>query len=191
MAIQLEFSYYAISYIFLLTTGALIILLAGLVLRSLYSLLLIWLGGIPVLQPGLGTLFSLFDSDPKKLFESLSVDLKHGNGLMGWLTPVGKPFLVISDEKVLAQVIVDNQSKLTKHHAFGILEHFRKTDLISGAAWKVVHRIASKFPIKDSNLQQRLEELLRRYCDDVSTAGDFAEYTKDVRDFDINILLLF
>lgn len=92
--------------------------------------------------------------------------------LYRWLTPVGKPFLVVFDDKIISQIIVTNQGKLTKHHAFGIsehfrktdlpyvyiyeyiyvlyvgiLEHFRKTDLQSGPAWKVVHRIASKFPV--------------------------------------------
>jgi len=50
---------------------------------------------------------------------------------------VGKPFVILHAESVLEQVLVKNASKLTKHHAFGVLELFRKTDLPSGDAWKV------------------------------------------------------
>jgi hypothetical protein len=50
---------------------------------------------------------------------------------------VGKPFVILHAESVLEQVLVKNASKLTKHHAFGVLELFRRTDLPSGDAWKV------------------------------------------------------
>ena len=105
-----------------------------------------------------------------------------GSGLNGWLTPVGKPFIVVSDEKVLAQIIVENAGKLTKHHAFGILELFRKTDLKSGPAWKVVHRIASKFPINDMELQDGLQNMLSTFINSLDTInGDtcFADFTRN------------
>jgi len=104
-----------------------------------------------------------------------------GSGLKCWVTPVGKPFIVISDANVLAQVIVENAGKLTKHHAFGILELFRKTDLKSGPAWKVVHRIASKFPINDVELQDGLQEMLSKFIDSLDTINSdtcFADFTR-------------
>ena len=104
-----------------------------------------------------------------------------GSGLYGWLTPVGKPFVVVSDAQILAQIIVENAGKLTKHHAFGILELFRKTDLKSGPAWKVVHRIASKFPIHDNELQSGLQEMLSKFIDSLESIDSetcFANFTR-------------
>ena len=94
---------------------------------------------------------------------------------------IGKPFVVVSDSNILSQIIVENANKLTKHHAFGILELFRKTDLISGPAWKVVHRIASKFPINDNELQQGLHDMLSSFVDSLATINSstcFADYTR-------------
>ena len=45
------------------------------------------------------------------------------------MTPVGKPFIVMTDEKIMEQILVKNSSKLTKHHAFGVLELFRATGM--------------------------------------------------------------
>jgi hypothetical protein len=102
----------------------------------------------PNFTPDLSQLNPNFTPDLSQLNPNFTPDLSqlHPNftranqtGLYGWLTPVGKPFLLISDSTILAQVIVENQSKLTKHHAFGILEHFRSTTLTSVSAWKVIH----------------------------------------------------
>ena len=89
----------------------------------------------PNFTPDLSQLNPNFTPDLSQLHPNFT--RANQTGLYGWLTPVGKPFLLISDSTVLAQVIVENQSKLTKHHAFGILEHFRSTTLTSVSAWKV------------------------------------------------------
>lgn len=119
-------------------------------MKSLNVLNSMRLHGIEIFQPSFRTILSLFSANPKFLFEHLMNDFKtgKGSGLYGWLTPVGKPFLVVTDSQVLSQIIVENQPKLVKQHAFGILEYFRKTDLVTIPAWKVVHKIASKFPVR-------------------------------------------
>lgn len=145
------------------------------------SLIVLNRNGIPLISVDYETLKSLFYVDTRSLFTHLMKSFKNGSGLHAWLTPVGKPFIVISDASILSQVIVENAQKLTKHHAFGILELYRKTDLQSGPAWKVVHRIASRFPVHDNELQQGLQEMLSKWIDSLKTMKDgscFADYTR-------------
>jgi hypothetical protein len=153
--------------------------------RASFSIAAIRKAGIPVLSIGWKTLVSLFQGEPEELFQSLTVDVKKGEkdcGLTGWLTPVGKVFLIVHDEKVLEQIIVANQANLTKNHAFGLLEHFRKTTLKDGDAWKVVHRIASKFPVKDAAFQAALQRMLSVYLVNIGKLRgvqmDFASFTR-------------
>lgn len=156
--------------------------------RSLSTLSLLRSRGIEILQPSFSTLLSLFSSDSLSLYDKLMAAFARGDrtsaGLYGWLTPVGKPFLVITDSRVLSQIIVEHQPKLTKHHAFGILELFRKTDLEAGPAWKVVHRIASKFPVNDENFQIVVSKLISKFTSDFATLTSekgscFAMFTRD------------
>ena len=167
------------------------LLVAGWITRVLSTLFNLYKAGIPILFPSLEGLWGFLDGNTLHLFDYLSILLRKYDGVVGWFSPVGKPFVIISDESVLSQLIVQNQSKLTKHHAFGILEIFRKTHLHStpdgkGDAWKVVHRIASKFPILDKELQGTMRQLLERYMKTVpgiddpnlNSLVDFAEYTR-------------
>ena len=73
---------------------------------------------------------------------------------------------------------------MTKWHAFGVLEYFRKTELPNISAWKVVHRIASKFSVNDVRFQSVLSRLVYRYLEEfaaISSTGhqDFAEHTRE------------
>lgn len=146
------------------------------------SLIILKRSGIPLISLNTGALLSsLWTLDTRALFRYLMFSFKEGNGLHGWLTPVGKPFVVVSDAHILSKLIVENAGKLTKHHAFGILELFRKTDLQSGPAWKVVHRIASKFPMHDNELQSGLQDMLSKFIDSLESLDSetcFANFTR-------------
>ena len=76
---------------------------------------------------------------------------------------------------------MENQANLTKHHAFGVLEYFRQTNLSGGDAWRVVHKLSSRFPINKKSVTDVIQPRLQRFCSEVTASFDFAEYTKEVR----------
>ena len=138
---------------------------------------------IPLIPLDYNTISYLWSLNTRSLFNSLMNSFaKNSGGIYFWLTPVGKPFVVVSDANVLSQIIVENAGKLTKHHAFGILELFRQTDLKVGPAWKSVHRIASKFPINDIDLQNGLRDMLSSFIDSIDCIDSntcFADFTRN------------
>ena len=154
------------------------------IFQAIITLYKLYMGNIPLLVPSISRhLPAVMRGNPGELFDLVMPDLKASAGLIGWLSPVGKPFVVIQDEKVMEQVLVKNANKLTKWHAFGVLELFRRTNLEhSEAAWKVVHKVASRFSVNNSEVQTKLQVMLSQYsagCATLARDGrDFAEYTK-------------
>lgn len=175
--------YFLCSYI----TSAFMICFLDWVIRAHSTIQKLKVENIPILNIGWDTIGTFISRDTQHFFHSLMKDLKKGRsletGIAGWLTPVGKPFLVIHSQDVLEQVIVKNQKKLTKFHAHGLLEVFRKTTLRHEEAWKIVHKIASRFPIKDQEFQQALKKMVDRFLDEIQSKNgvsfDFADFTRE------------
>ena len=71
--------------------------------------------------------------DLRLVLSECSTHLKEHDGIFRFDTPLGKPFILVSNVQVLDDIFVKHAAKYKKQHANGILEIFRKTTLpVSG-----------------------------------------------------------
>ena len=191
-----------VTYALLLLLSPYIVLLLQILLASCRTLVEWRRNGVTVFNPSWSTLKLFIESfidhvRPRALFDAIMLDFhklsEQGGGLYGWISPIGKPFLVVTDPGVLSQIIVQNADKLTKWHAFGCLEYFRRTELPSKVnAWRVVHRVASKFPINDKEFQSCISKLTHKYISKFasSSEGEFQDFSIHTKEFYWQVVLL-
>ena len=202
MILSLSVAVSHLPYVTLLLLSPYIFLLLQIVQASCRTLLEWRRSGVLIFYPSWETLkvviqSIVYKSRPREMFDKIMSDFRRlssqAGGLYGWLSPLGKPFLVVTDAGVLSQIIVQNANKLTKWHAFGCLEYFRRTELPSNVnAWKVVHRVASKFPVHDEGFQSCLSQLINKYISEFASLSseEYQDISVHTKEFYWQVVLL-
>ena len=96
-------------------------------------------------------------------------------------------FVLIANEELLKHILVTQNARSEKHHAYGILEFFRMTTLPDSGvdAWKETHRLLSKFGKALPELCVVITPMIREWMDfhwrkSHSPPLDTAETLKDL-----------
>ena len=128
----------------------------------------------------------------REAFTVVGKMLEESGGVFAFLSPVGKPFIIVSDEAILKDVLIHHASHYGKQHANGILEIFRRTTLpTSGTpAWKPVHKIASRLAGISEHTERDLIALVDALVNDLLAAPGPVDVSKAISDWYWKVTLL-